>query len=80
MDGHKRVPPETAGTETQQLDPYKNDIPGTLEHHPYSAMRVLQKIREEGYDGGHTIVKDYVRKVRPKRHKPYLKLCFGTRH
>ena len=33
-----------------------------------------QRIKEEGYSGGITIVEDYVRKVRPPKTKPFLKL------
>ena len=28
---------------------------------PYSAERILEKIREQGFDGGHSIVREYVR-------------------
>ena len=69
--------PKLPGLRPSKLDPYKNDILGMLERHPYSAMQVYQKIGEQGFDGGYTIVKDYVRKVRPKQHKPYLKLSFA---
>jgi transposase len=60
-----------------KLDPYKIDILSMLERHPFTAAQVFQKIKEQGFDGGYTIVKDYVRKVRPKQHKPYLKLSFA---
>lgn len=48
-----------------------------LETHPYSAAQILQRIREEGFDGRYSIVKDYVRKVRPKRQPAFLKLAFA---
>jgi len=60
-----------------KLDPYKDDILRMLERHPFTARQVFQKIREQGFDGGYTIVKDYVRKVRPGRRKAYLKLSFA---
>jgi len=60
-----------------KLDPFKGDIIRMLESHRYSAIQVLQRIREDGFDGGYTIVKDYVRKVRPKRQKAYLTLSFA---
>ena len=65
------------GHRVSKLDPYKNDILSMLERHPFTAAQVFQKIKEQGFDGGYTIVKDYVRKVRPKQHKPYLKLSFA---
>ncbi|MGA7278175.1 MAG: IS21 family transposase [Desulfocapsaceae bacterium] len=69
--------PRLPGQRSSKLDPFKYDILGMLERHPYSAMQIFQNIREQGFDGGYTIVKDYVRKARPKRHKPYLKLSFA---
>lgn len=69
--------PRSSGDRPSKLDPYKNEILSMLERHPYSATQVLQRIKQQGFDGGYTIVKDYVRKVRPKRHKPYLKLSFA---
>jgi transposase len=44
-----------------KLDPYKEQISIWLEEAPYSAERILEKIREQGFDGGHSIVREYVR-------------------
>ena len=44
---------------------------------PFSAQQIYQRLREEGFDGGFTIVKDYVRKVRPARREAFLKLSFA---
>jgi len=44
-----------------KLDPYKGMITMWLEEAPYSAERILEKIREQGYTGGHSIVREYVR-------------------
>jgi len=60
-----------------KLDPYKEDIVRMLERHPYSGRQIFQQISEQGFDGGYTIVKEYIRKVRPKRQKAYLKLVFA---
>ena len=62
-----------------KLDPFKSAIVRMLETHPYSAAQILQRIREEGFDGRYSIVKDYVRKVRPKRGTglPQARLCSG---
>ncbi len=62
---------------TSKLDPYKNDIVRMLEKHPFSAMQILIRISQDGYDGGYSILKEYVRKVRPKKIKAFLKLCFA---
>jgi transposase len=60
-----------------KLDPFKSSIVGMLEAHPYTAIQILQRLREEGFDGRYSIVKDYVRKVRPKRGPVFLKLAFA---
>jgi transposase len=59
------------------LDPYKDYLQRLLEKHSYSAAQLLVLLREQGYGGGYTILKDYVRKVRPPRRKAYLTLSFA---
>ena len=44
-----------------KLDAYKEQITVWLEEAPYSAERILEKIRENGFTGGHSIVREYVR-------------------
>ena len=44
-----------------KLDAYKEQITVWLEEAPYSAERILEKIRESGFTGGHSIVREYVR-------------------
>ena len=60
-----------------KLDPYKAYIRRLLEHHPYSAAQLLNRLREAGYVGGVTIVKDYVQRVRPVRAPAFLTLHFA---
>jgi transposase len=48
-----------------------------LEKYPYSAAQVFQRLREQGFDGGYSIVKAYVRTMRPKRQPAFLKLAFA---
>jgi transposase len=48
-----------------------------LEKYPYSAAQVLQRLREQGFDGGYSIVKAYVHTIRPKRQPAFLKLAFA---
>ncbi len=62
---------------TSRLDPFKAQIVRLLETHPYSAQQIFQRLREEGFEGGFTILKDYVRKVRPVRRQAFLKLSFA---
>jgi transposase len=59
------------------LDPFKGRITRLLDTHPYSAQQIFQRLREEGYCGGVTIVRDYVRRIRPAKLPVYLKLHFA---
>ena len=62
---------------TSRLDAFKDEVVRLLEAHPYSAQQIFQRLREAGYGGGLTIVKDYVAKVRPVRREAFLKLAFA---
>ena len=66
-----------ASSISSKLDPFKPAIVKMLESHPYTAKQILQKIQEESFNGGYTIVKDYVAKIRPKRSPAFLKLSFA---
>ena len=48
------------------LDPYKQQIDLWLEEAPYSAQRIYEKLKEQGYPGKITIVQDYVRLKKQK--------------
>jgi transposase len=67
----------TSPRRVSKLDPFKDQISRMLETHPYTAAQVFQRISQEGFNGGYTIVKEYVRKVRPPRIKAFLKLSFA---
>ena len=70
---HQRKTP----TRPSKLDPFKPTIIQMLETHPYTAKQVLQRIQEESFAGGYTIVKDYVARIRPKKSPAFLKLSFA---
>lgn len=59
-----------------QLDPHKADILRLLHQHPYSARQILHQLRERGYEGGYSILTDFIRQVRPPRPSAYLTLHF----
>ena len=61
---------------TSKLDAFKGQIVRWLDAHPYSAQQIFQRLGEAGYDGGLTIVKDYVHRIRPRRQPAFLKLDF----
>jgi len=59
------------------LDPYKAMIVRLLQHYDYTATQILPRIRESGYEGGFTLLKEFVRQVRPPRQPAYLTLSFS---
>lgn len=62
--------PQKRPTRPSKLDPYKPYILKKLNEGPYTAARLFREIKEMGFDGGETIVKDFVRKVRPEQGVP----------
>ena len=48
-----------------------------LDTHPLSGQQIFQRLREVGYAGGLTLVKEYVRTIRPPQQKSFLKLAFA---
>ena len=48
-----------------KLAPFKPRIAAWLREHPYSAQQVFQRLRNEGYQRGITVLRDYVRQIRP---------------
>jgi transposase len=62
---------------TSKLDPFKAEIARLLQSHAFTAAQILVRIREQGYAGGYSIVKDYVRSIRPSKRPAYLTLAFA---
>ena len=60
-----------------KLDAFKGQIVRWLDTHPYSAQQIYQRLCEAGFDGGRTIVKDYVQRIRPRHPEAFLKLDFA---
>jgi len=69
--------PRKATPRSSKLDPFKADIVRMLDKYPYSAAQVWQRLREQGFEGGYSIVKAYVRRIRPRRQPAFLKLAFA---
>lgn len=76
LDQGKYIPRKSV-LKTSKLDPFKDDIIRMIEHHPYTATQIYQRVEELGYKGSYSTVKKYVRKVRPKRSSAFLKLSFA---
>lgn len=67
-----------AAQRSSKLDPFKRQIQAMLERYrSYSAQQILQELRAQGYSGGYSILKEYVRLVRPVAKAAYLSLHFG---
>ncbi|MFT5498250.1 MAG: transposase [Kiritimatiellia bacterium] len=64
------------GKRPSKLDPYKGQIARLIERHPYSAVQLLARVREQGYEGAYSILKAFVAQVRPPRQKAFLSLHF----
>ncbi len=60
-----------------KLDAFKGQIVALLERHAYSAQQLLQQLKPLGYAGGYSIVKDYVRLIRPPHKPAFLTLEFA---
>ena len=69
--------PRKLSQRSSKLDPFKPEIVRLLERYPYSAAQVFQRLRERGFDGGYSLVKAYVRAVRPRRQAAFLTLAFA---
>ena len=62
--------PQKRSGRKSKLDPFKPYILEKLEEGPYTAARLYREIKEMGFDGGKTIVKDFIQKVRPEKGIP----------
>ncbi|MBS0657755.1 MAG: helix-turn-helix transcriptional regulator [Verrucomicrobia bacterium] len=70
--------PRPAPPRKSVLDAHKPTIRRLLEHHPYSVAQLFTRLRaDEAYAGGLSILKDYVRRVRPVRAAAFLTLAFA---
>jgi len=59
-----------------KLDPFRNLLVRWLAEHPYSSVQLLRKLREAGYTGGYSILKERVQQLRPPRQEAFLSLAF----
>lgn len=50
-----------------KLDPFKDYIIGKLQEGPFTASRLLREIQEMGFTGKYTIVKEFIREIRPEQ-------------
>jgi transposase len=71
----KSMMDKTRKTRASLLDPFRDDIRHLLDQYPdLSAVRILEEIRNKGYQGKITILRDYLKKLRASGKEPYFKL------
>lgn len=67
-----KAPSKPTRKKRSKLDPYKDYIHRRMaEDHVYNGERLLEEIRQMGYDGGKTILKDYLKPFRDTVKKKY---------
>jgi len=66
----------SGGRKAFVLNRFKKEIQICLDRHDYSAVQLYDRIREAGYTGSISTVRNYIAKVRPVRKKAYLTLSF----
>jgi transposase len=59
-----------------KLDPYLGRLSRWLAEHDYTSAKLLHKLREEGYTGGYSILKERIAQLRPPHTEPRLTLAF----
>jgi transposase len=73
-----RYQPRQSPKRESKLDSFKGQIVALLERHPYTGQQIFQRIREQGFAGGYTILKEFVRQIRPVRKPAFLELEFAA--
>ena len=70
------LPRQTFGR-ASKLDAFKPIVGRWLERYPYTGTQVLLKLREMGYEGGKSILNEYIAKIRPRKDEAFLTLRFA---
>lgn len=71
-------PKQAPAPRGSMLDPYKPAVDQLISKYPdLSAVRVLEEIAKSGYPGEITLVRDYLREVRPSRGRVYQEVEYA---
>ncbi len=65
------------GHKPGKLDPHKEQIKSMLAVNALTGIQIYQKLKKMGYNGGKTILNDYISLIRPPKKKAYLTLNFA---
>ena len=69
MDTSQNIKP-TYPTRASKLDPFKEYIHELMAAGIFNCVVIMERITEKGYDGGISILKDYVKPFRPAKKSP----------
>jgi transposase len=75
--GQPKFRPRKSAPRPSKLDAFKGQVVRQLQSHPYTATQIFQQLRQSGYGGGISTVKQYVSQVRPPRKPAFLTLAFA---
>ena len=65
---HSAFPTRLSIRRPSKLDSFRPRIDELFRLYPdITAQRIFESLREKGFDGGYTVVKDLVRRIRPKK-------------
>ena len=73
----EKYQPRKVAKRPSKLDPFKSTIVRLLAQHPFTAQQLLQRLKEGGYTGGYSILKEFVQQVRPAAGPAFLTLHFA---
>ena len=73
----KSYRPRQAPRRPSKLDAYRQLVARRLAEHDFSARQLLRQLREAGYTGGYSILKELVSELRPPRQAAFLPLAFA---
>ena len=77
MLASSRYLPRKYAPRASKLDPFRDTVKRHLERHQYSSVQIFRMIKEEGYGGGESILRDYISRIRPPSQTAYLTLSFS---
>jgi transposase len=69
--------PRATPRRPSKLDPWRSQITRLLALHPYSAQQLFQQLQGQGYSGSYSLLKRWVRQVRPRPQPAFLTLRFA---
>jgi transposase len=65
---HSALPTRRSSRRPSKLDPFRPQIDELFRLYPdITAQRIFESLREKGFDGGYSVVKDLARRIRPKK-------------